>query len=427
VKSLHITNAWHSTSGGIGTFYRALFDVAAMEGHHIRLVAPGEKDSVERIGEHGLVYLVAAPRAPLNPDYRLIYPHRFLFPQSALQRILNHEEPDLVEVSDKYSAPYLTGLLRTRRLPGVRCRPVTIGMSHERMDDNMSVYLTRHVLGRAFCRWYMRWIYFPMFDHHLTVSEHTAEELILASRGHKIDRGIWVSPMGVDKMLFTPMRRSEASRAAFRAAALASPGQTILFYAGRLAPEKNLDLLLSTTALLDPALFQLVVAGDGIAREHLERECVRKGLRHVTFLGRINDRRRLADYYAAADVFLHPNPREPFGIAPLEAMASGLPLIAPNSGGIRSYATAENAWLAAAHPASFAEAVHAACANEVERQTRAVRARRTAEAHDWNLVARRYLALYRDIHAVTRSPGVRPHIAPRAWSTPAPWPMSFSA
>jgi len=41
----------------------------------------------------------------------------------------------------------------------------------------------------------------PMSDHHITVSEHTAGELIQASRGHKVRRGIWVAPMGVDREL----------------------------------------------------------------------------------------------------------------------------------------------------------------------------------------------------------------------------------
>lgn len=47
--------------------------------------------------------------------------------------------------------------------------------------------------------------------------------------------------------------------------------------------------------------------------------CGRRGLRHITFLGHIADRETLADHYAEADVFLHANPREPIGIAPLEA------------------------------------------------------------------------------------------------------------
>jgi alpha-1,6-mannosyltransferase len=51
-------------------------------------------------------------------------------------------------------------------------------------------------------------------------------------------------------------------------------------------------------------------------------------------LGYIADRELLADILANCDVFLHPNPHEPFGIAPLEAMASRLALVAPDSGGV---------------------------------------------------------------------------------------------
>ena len=56
------------------------------------------------------------------------------------------------------------------------------------------------------------------------------------------------------------------------------------------------------------------------------------------------------------DVFVHPNPREPFGIAPLEAMASGVPIVAPNAGGILSYATDENIWLVEPTGENFASA-----------------------------------------------------------------------
>ena len=60
---------------------------------------------------------------------------------------------------------------------------------------------------------------------------------------------------------------------------------------------------------------------------------------------------------ANADAFIHPNPREPFGIAPLEAMASGLPLVAPSSGGVMSYATEESAWLAPPDPENYARRI----------------------------------------------------------------------
>ena len=169
----------------------------------------------------------------------------------------------------------------------------------------------------------MKWLYFPMFDHHITVSEHTAEELIHASRGHKVRRGIWVAPMGVDCDRFTSQRRTPAIRKGLLELVRGGEDSTILFYAGRLVPEKNLSLLIETVARLDPATSRLAVAGTGILFDSLQRECVSRGLRNVTFLGHIADRETLANYYANADIFIHPNPREPFGIAPLDGDVLG--------------------------------------------------------------------------------------------------------
>ena len=80
----------------------------------------------------------------------------------------------------------------------------------------------------------------------------------------------------------------------------------------------------------------------------------------------------MADFYANADVFVHPNPKEPFGIAPLEAMVSGVPTLAPNSGGILSYATGENAWLVEPTGENFATSVREIIENkrETERKTK---------------------------------------------------------
>jgi hypothetical protein len=47
LKTLHFTNAWHETSGGIATFYRALMDAANRRGHRMRLVVPGSNDRLE--------------------------------------------------------------------------------------------------------------------------------------------------------------------------------------------------------------------------------------------------------------------------------------------------------------------------------------------------------------------------------------------
>lgn len=419
MKTLHLTNAWHEASGGVSVFYRALLDAAEHEGHYLRLVVPGDRTSVEECGQFGRVYRLEAPRAPLNRDYRIIYPHRYLLHGTALQRILNDEKPDLVESSEKYTMLWFTGLLRTGRLPGVKLRPVTIGMSHERMDENVSAYLTGSGAGQSFARWYMKSFYFPSFDHHVTVSEHTAAELIAASRGHKVRRGIWVSPMGVDSARFTPERRSSAGRERLRklAGADENTNATLLLYAGRLAPEKNLPLLVDTMSCLSPDRYRLVIAGEGIMRQTLETACHRRGIRNVVFAGHIADRDRLAEHYANADIFLHPNPREPFGIAPLEAMAAGLALVAPNSGGIGSYANRSNAWLTDPTPAAFATAVREIQSHPAEARRKTTAARRAAETFGWPAVASGYLRLYRELDVITR--GARElSIEPRAWSTP---------
>lgn len=418
VKTLHLTNAWHASSGGVGTFYKALFEAADLEGHSMSLVVPGDSTRTESVGDRGRIYYIEAPLAPLDRNYRILYPYRFLFPGTAIQRIINRERPDLIEISEKYSLPYLGGLLRTGRLPGVSARPVLVGVSHERMDENVAAWLNDGWLARRFSRWYMKWLYFPMFDHHITVSEHTAEELMRASRGHKVRRGIWISPMGVDCEKFHPHRRSAAGRRALLQDAGAGEEATILLYAGRLSPEKNTALLIELMGCLKSPAFHLVIAGAGTQREELQRECARRNIRNVSFLGHIADRNALAGIYANADIFVHPNPREPFGIAPLEAMASGLALIAPNSGGVTSYATRENAWLVDADPKTFACAARFIRSHPEVRIGKTILARETACDFCWPAVTSRYLQLYKELIAITRDRRMAPEVPPLSWSTP---------
>jgi alpha-1,6-mannosyltransferase len=414
LKTLHLTNAWHASSGGVGTFYRALIDAANRERHYLRLVVPAESTRTEDAGEFARIYHLAAPPAPLNPNYRLLYPHRFLFPNTAIQRIINDERPDLIEISEKYTLPWLGGLVRTRRLPGVRVRPVVVGVSHERMDENMAAYLSCGPAARRFCKWYMKWIYFPMFDHHITVSQHVARELIEASRGHKVRCGVWVMPMGVDCARFSPARKSDGARGRLLELASANEAMTVLLYSGRLAPEKNVMLLLDLMTRLGKEQFRLVVAGDGILLNRMKGVAAHRGLDHVVFTGHIADRDLLADLCANADFFVHPNPREPFGIAPLEAMAAGTPLIAPDQGGVTSYADGSNAWLARPVAEEFASAIMAASAQPELRRQRVLAARRTAEEFDWPRVTSRFLDLYRELGSVVS----RQKAVPAFWSTP---------
>jgi alpha-1,6-mannosyltransferase len=381
-----------------------LIDAANRRGHYIRLVVPGERDRVEEIGEFGRIYYVRSPRAPFNSDYRVIYPGQYLTAGSAVQKILITERPDVVEICDKYTLAYLGILLRRGLLQGYGFRPVVVGLSCERMDDNFRSYVGRLPLSRSFCAAFMKWLYFPFFDHHITNSKYTAEELRAASRGQEITRHVWIRPMGVALSDLSPARRSCEGRQRLLEKCGGRKDSVLLVYAGRLAPEKNLQLLfdllvqIASDASRD---YRLLVAGDGIERGRWEAFCQKHVAGRAAFLGHIKDRNEFADLLANADAFVHPNPDEPFGIAPLEAMASGLPLVAPNRGGVTSYASVENAWITEPSAERFTLAVEELVANESERSRRVQNALRTAGEYSWESVAPLFLDLYSKLQSTS--------------------------
>ena len=421
MKTLHLTNAWHETSGGIATFYRALMAEADRRKQQIRLVVPGENDHVEEIGQFARIYYIQSPRSLFNRRYRSIYPGQYLSAGSKLQVILRTERPDLVEICDKYTLNYLGPVLRRQLSSTLDFRPVVVGLSCERMDDNFRTYIGRMPLARAFCSAYMKWVYFPFFDHHIANSEYTAEELWSASRGHLVARGTWVRHMGVDLAHLSRQRRSNEARGLLLQRSGGGKDSVLLLYVGRLVPEKNLGLLFGLMANLSQNKgrdFRLLVAGDGIEHGKWQEQTACDAPGRVHFLGHLTDRELLADLYANSDVFIHPNPHEPFGIAPLEAMASGLPLIAPDSGGVTSYANQSNAWLAPPNVVEFAAALDRALTDAEERRSRVSAALETARRFDWTTVAASFLDLYNELHRSALSAS-EPSPAPAFYSTPA--------
>jgi alpha-1,6-mannosyltransferase len=249
----------------------------------------------------------------------------------------------------------------------------------------------------------------PQFDGHVAVSSYAADEL---SGG---PREVHVAPLGLDAATFERAERSPAERQRVFGQIGAEADTVLLLYAGRLSREKNIPLLVDTLDSLTRAgrqRFRLVFAGDGPLRAWLREEAMRRTPVRIHLLGRIADAETLSACYANADVVLHPNPREPFGIAPLEAMAAGTPLVVPMTGGVRQYATPDNAWLAEAEPAAFAQAVRDLLACPGLRASRIANGRHTAHAHDWQTVTARYFELYDGIYH--RSAAVRPVTVPRA-------------
>jgi phosphatidylinositol alpha 1,6-mannosyltransferase len=137
---------------------------------------------------------------------------------------------------------------------------------------------------------------------------------------------------GVDTELFHPGRRSQAMRAA-----LGMGSRFTFLYVGRLAPEKRPEQILEAFRLASDTLprgvIHLIIAGSG-PRESELRAGAPPG---VTFLGLLERRSQLPDLYANCDAFLFASVTETLGLVVLEAMASGLPVIAPAVGGVRDH------------------------------------------------------------------------------------------
>jgi glycosyltransferase involved in cell wall biosynthesis len=174
----------------------------------------------------------------------------------------------------------------------------------------------------------------------------------------------------------------------------------LLLYAGRISPEKNIGLLADVMKELskDPQHdFRLLVAGAGPQSDWLRTEGEKHAPGKIKLLGHL-DKETLADYYANADVFIHPNPKEPFGIAPLEAMASGVATVAPNAGGILSYATNENAWLVAPDPAPFVAAIREFVDDPELREQKITKAIATARDNTREASTDRLFATYDEIY-----------------------------
>jgi glycosyltransferase involved in cell wall biosynthesis len=418
LKSVHITNYYHKNSGGISTSYNNLLAAAERHKRYIRLIVPGETEAVEDVNEYAKIYYVPAKYSPLfDKRYRIMMPWQYMLSDTIIRKILLAEMPDMIEVTDKYTLSLLGVMIRTNNFKKLG-RPMLVHFSCERMDDNIGSFLTKGKIGKWFARRVIGNYTLPNFDFHIANSPYTAEEFYKSlekaenpRRSEKflnwcwrffkaprvpIEERIYVCPRGVNSEQFSPTRKSEKVKREMRERAKIPENSIVLLYAGRISPEKNIGLLVDFMEILARDTekdFRLLVAGAGPQSVWLKKETDKRAPDKIIQLGHL-DKDLLADYYASADVFVHPNPREPFGIAPLEAMASGVPVVAPNAGGILSYATRENIWLVEPTGENFASAIQAIVENPSQTKEKVKNALKTARQNTREKSTDNLLATY---------------------------------
>ena len=224
-------------------------------------------------------------------------------------------------------------------------------------------------------------------------SQQEKEDLVRLYRAHR--HKVRVVPAGVDVDLFRPMNKSRAK------SVLGLEAKKVILYVGRIEPLKGIDLLLRSVALLeDAADTRLLIVGgrpgEDPELERLNSVAVQLGIADkVTFAGAVKQT-ELPAYYCAADVFVLPSYHESFGLAALEAMACGTPVIVSRVGGLKTFIReGETGYLIPWHcPEPFAQRLDMLLANSGLRRTLGRAARAKAEQMTWGKVADRVLDLY---------------------------------
>jgi len=270
-------------------------------GHDTLLFAP--KGSPARYGATRIVSFDGLPFPPY-PDFKLISP------TVNLAHHWRDFQPDIVHVLN----PITLGLGAIRRAKIMRLP--TVASYHTDVPS-----FARHWrlgLFSGVMESYLRWIH-NQAHLNLCPSEHTRMQLEQAGY---LRLKVW--SRGVDTQHFHPDQRSLAWRQRLTDGHDSAP---ILLFVGRLAYEKRIDWI---RPVLDavPNL-RLAIVGDGPARGYLQSVFANTP---TTFLGALHGQ-DLAQAYASADYFVSPSSCETFGNVVLEAMASGLPVIAANTGG----------------------------------------------------------------------------------------------
>ncbi|MEB3983604.1 glycosyltransferase family 1 protein [Mycobacterium sp. 663a-19] len=228
-------------------------------------------------------------------------------PTPRMLRVLRGFDPDVMHLASPALLGY--GGVRAARRLGVP----TVAVYQTDVPGFAASYGIP-MTARAAWAWFRH--LHSLADRTLAPSSVTMETLV-AHRFPRVHR--WAR--GVDVLRFAPSARSEALRKRW------SPlGKPIVGFVGRLAPEKHAERLAAVAA---DGSVQLVVVGDGVDRRKLQ-----SAMPTAVFTGALYGE-ELAAAYASMDVFVHTGEHETFCQVVQEALASGLPVIAPDAGGPR--------------------------------------------------------------------------------------------
>ncbi len=355
-----VTETYFPQVNGVSRTLGELARVLTQSGDRVQLIHPDYGTAVDRES-------VETVRSFVLPFYKEL--HLPLPPFGSTHRAIDSFRPDIVHIATEATLGLSALRFATRR------RLPVVSSFHTNFDQYSSHYgvgWTRGVIWR-----YLRWFhnrtqetYVPSVATIRELEDLGFERLVLWKRG-------------VDSSLFRPGR---AGGHEVRRALGWSADDVVITYVSRIAIEKNVDYLAEALALVASRRsdVRILLVGDGPARPALER---RIGS-FAQFAG-YRQGEDLADHYAASDIFAFSSLTETFGNVVLEAMASGLPVVALRAGGVgetvQSGATGSLVE-PSEPPAQFASALLRLVEHPEERRRMAQAARDYALSQSWDAI-----------------------------------------
>jgi glycosyltransferase involved in cell wall biosynthesis len=356
VRIAFFTETFLPATDGVVTRLRYTIEELAKMGDEMLVVAPRYPDGGPDSYAGATIYRVPGVPFPPYPRIKLSFAH------PGVGRALWRFGPDLIHAVN----PFILGpggIYYARRLE------VPLVASYH---TNVAAYARYYNLNFSHnaARWWTRQLH-NRAEINLCTSEATMDYLL--KEGVKRIR-LW--PQGVDARRFHPDKASEEWRERLSDG---HASESLLLYVGRLAPEKGIERLKAIMTGVPGT--RLAFVGDGPARADLEREF---GGTPAVFTGVLQGE-DLASAYASADAFLFPSTTDTLGLAMLEALASGLPVVAARGGASHEIVSdEENGLLYEANSTpSLVSAVRRLFSDEGFRAALARRARETAERRDW--------------------------------------------
>lgn len=357
MRIAQLANFVGPTSGGMKVVIEQLGRGYIEAGHERIFVSPGKRDEIVET-ESGIHVLVQSPR--ITQQYRMIFK-----PWRALD-VLARFRPSNIEVSDKWTLSPAGRWARKRAVGSVL-------FSHERLSDMLAMWAKRSFGVEAVVGAMNRQLA-KEFDAVVVTSQFAADEFVNAGANLEL------VPLGVDLDVFHPSAGTPSD-----------DGVLKLCYAGRLSHEKSPQLAVATAVELHRRGRPVRLDMYGTGPDQAELEAL-AGDAPVFFHGFVGGRDELAKRYAAADVALSVCPAETFGLAVLEALACGTPVVTSNRGGAHELVDATSGAWGAPDPQSLADVVEALAPKMGPQLRSAARAR--AEQYGWQRTVRQMLEIH---------------------------------